>query len=817
MSEADGWVLRFDGFSADDEGRRETLCAVGNGYVVTRGSAPEHRADGVHYPGTYVGGVYNRLTDHVDGRAVENESLVNLPSWLFLTFAAEDGPWLGDDGDHDRGVAVEDQRVELDMRRGVLTRHARVRDRAGRVTLLRQRRFVHMEQPHLAGLETTLQAENWSGTLRVRSGVDGAVVNAGVPRYRDLDGRHLTVLSADAVTEDTVMVVAETNQSRVRVAVAARTDVQGPSGASALRHLVSDGSSAIHELAVPVGEGEVVTVSKVAAVHTSRDRAISEPVEACASAVARADGFDTLLERHVLAWDHLWERFHLRLDGDGDALRIVRLHLFHLLQTLSEHTVDLDVGVPPRGLHGEAYRGHVFWDELFVLPTLSLRMPSVVQALLGYRYRRLPEARRAAAAEGQVGAMFPWQSGSDGREESQRVHLNPVSGRWLPDTTYKQRHVGLAIAYNVWEYYQATDNLEFLVDYGAEIILDVARYFAALATYDDSRDRFVIRGVVGPDEFHTDYPGRQGDGIDNNAYTNVMVSWLLLRAEAVLDRLPARRRRELEERLGVTAADRARWLEVGARLFVPFHGDGIISQFEGYEDLDELDWAAYRERYGDIQRLDRILEAEGDSANRYKVSKQADVLMLFYLLPTDELRGVLGGLGYALEPEQVPRTIDYYEARTSHGSTLSSVVHAWALARARRGEAVEHFLRALESDAADIQHGTTAEGIHLAAMAGSIDVLQRCFAGLEVREDALRLTPYWPRALGTLEMTLRYREHDLCIRVSAESVRVASGPGVGQPIRVVVGDEATTVSHGDVAEVALAPHPTAAGVPRQRP
>ena len=115
-------------------------------------------------------GVYNRLTDHVDGRAVENESLVNLPNWLPLTFAAEDGPWLGDDGDHDRGVAVEDQRVELDLRRGVLTRHARVRDGAGRVTPLRQRRFVHMEQPHLAGLETTLQAENWSGTLRVRSG-----------------------------------------------------------------------------------------------------------------------------------------------------------------------------------------------------------------------------------------------------------------------------------------------------------------------------------------------------------------------------------------------------------------------------------------------------------------------------------------------------------------------------------------------------------------------------------------------------------------------------------------------------------------------
>ena len=117
---------------------------------------------------------------------------------------------------------------------------------------------------------------------------------------------------------------------------------------------------------------------------------------------------------------------------------------------------------------------------------------------------------------------------------------------------------------------------------------------------------------------------------------------------------------------------------------VPFHADGVISQFEGYEHLAELDWDGYRERYGDISRLDRILDAEGDCVNRYQVSKQADVLMLFYLLSADELRELLGRLGYVLAPEAIPATIDYYLARTSHGSTLSAVVHAWVLARADR-------------------------------------------------------------------------------------------------------------------------------------
>src|SRR5262249_43706092 len=154
---------------------------------------------------------------------------------------------------------------------------------------------------------------------------------------------------------------------------------------------------------------------------------------------------------------------------------------------------------------------------------------------------------------------------------------------------------------------------------------------------------------------------------------------------------------------------------------------------EGYDDLKELDWKDYHARYGDISRLDRILEAEGDSPNQYKASKQADVLMLFYLLSAGELAGLFRHLGYRWDPGRIPETIEYYLARTSNGSTLSAVVHAWVLARSSREMAVERFIEALRSDVADVQGGTTAEGIHLAAMAGTVDVLQRCFAGVELR------------------------------------------------------------------------------------
>jgi len=188
--------------------------------------------------------------------------------------------------------------------------------------------------------------------------------------------------------------------------------------------------------------------------------------------------------------------------------------------------------------------------------------------------------------------------------------------------------------------------------------------------------------------------------------------------------------------LGLSTHDLARWDDISRRMLVPFHGDGLISQFEGYEDLCELDWEHYRNRYGNIQRLDLILEGENDSANRYKVSKQADVLMLFYLFSAEELGELFERLGYRLEHETIPRNVAYYASRSSHGSTLCRVVHAWVLARSDRQRAMEFFTQALQSDVGDIQQGTTAEGVHLGAMAGNIDLVQWVCTGVEIRDDA---------------------------------------------------------------------------------
>jgi trehalose-phosphatase len=775
----DPWITSFEGYDPDTERLREALCVVGNGYIATRGCAPESQASDVHYPGTYVAGVYNRLSDEISGQRVENESLVNVPNWLPLTFRINGGPWFDIDD-----TELLSYRQWLDLRHATLFRRFRFRDAAGRTSTIMQSRFVSMHDCHAMALQMTVEAEDWSGTIEFRSLVDGTVQNTNVERYRDLSSVHLTAPEGRSLTTDSVLLTAETNQSRIPIAVSARTTVwSGATPCSADYLVVHESGQVGHQITAGINAGQAITVEKVATIFSGHDHAISEPADEATRCLYHLGRYRDLHTSHAVAWAQLWERFDLEMDNNADALRVIRLHTLHLLQTVSPHSADLDVGVPARGLHGEAYRGHVFWDALFVAPVLNLRQPGVSQALLDYRYRRLPAARRAARDAGFAGAMFPWQSGSSGREESQRVHLNPRSGRWNPDPSYRAHHVGLAIAYNVWQLYQVTGDIGYLIDRGAEMLLDIARFWVSLARFDDAHDRFVIRGVIGPDEFHSGYPGRVYDGIDNNAYTNAMAAWVIAHALEALELLPLRDRLRLLEALDIGTADLVGWDEVSRRMFVPFH-DGVISQFEGYEHLAELDWDAYRQRYGNIQRLDRILEAEDDDVNNYKASKQADVLMLLYLFSADELRELFTRLGYRFTPEQIPRTVEYYLSRTSQGSTLSAVVHAWVLARSNRGRALEYFQQVLESDVADIQGGTTAEGIHMAAMAGSIDLVQRCSTGLETRADRLVIGPLWPEHLGGLAFPIEYRGHRVNVRVFGRTATLSADPGDAAPITI---------------------------------
>ncbi len=799
----DEWHLVYSDYDPAIEGRREALCTLGNGYFATRGASPDSAAGSIHYPGTYLAGGYNRLTTRIDSHAVENEDLVNLPNWLPVTFRIDGGDWF-----HIDRVEILSYRQELDLTAGMLHRDIRFRDGAGRTTRWKERRIVSMADRHLAALSIELTAEDWDGELTVRAGLDGSVTNAGVPRYRDLASRHLETLDLQHLGADVIYLHSRTNQSLLQVALAARLRLyQDDREIKAERRTDILDDIVQQDIDYMIGTGETVAIEKIVALHSSRDQAISESGLAAKRTLAYAGRFDDLAAAHQVAWRHLWDECDVALEDHTSETELkLRVYIFHLLQTVSIHTVDGDNGVPARGWHGEAYRGHIFWDELFIFPFLTLRLPMLTRALLLYRYRRLSEARRAAKEVGYNGAMFPWQSGSNGREETQRLHLNPKSGRWIPDNSHRQRHINAAIAYNIWEYHQATDDHEFLNFYGAEMMLEIARFWSSIATYNAAIDRFEIKNVMGPDEYHTAYPGADPEtegGLDNNAYTNVMAAWVLSRAIDVLDLLPKSHCEKLCESIGLGPDEIDHWYDVSRKLRIPFHGDGIISQFEGYDDLEELDWQAYEAKYGDIQRLDRILEAEGDSTNRYKVSKQADALMLFYLFSAEELSLLFEQLGYPFDPASIPKTIEYYLNRTSHGSTLSRIAHSWVLARSDRPRSWHLFQNALDSDIDDIQGGTTQEGIHVGAMAGTVDLIQRCFLGVETRANVLHFDPALPSDLRGIKVRLRYRRQILDVDANHDMLKITSRPFPANPITVAYRGRYRDVAPGDTYEFRL--------------
>ena len=381
--------------------------------------------------------------------------------------------------------------------------------------------------------------------------------------------------------------------------------------------------------------------------------------------------------------------------------------------------------------------------------------------------------------------MFPWQSGSDGREETQTIHLNPISGEWGDDYSSLQRHISIAIAYNTWSYFQITDDLDFMINKGAELYLDICRFWASKAEWNETENRYNIMKVMGPDEFHERLPGSPKPGLKDNAYTNVMVAWTLLRAQEVIKILPQGHKKRIMKKIKLKEKELKLWDDIIHKINIVANKDGIISQFDGYFGLKDLDWDGYRTEYGNIQRLDRILKAEGKLPDDYKLSKQADVLMMFYLLPISEIEDIFRRLKYPFGKDVLRRNYEYYIRRTSHGSTMSRVVHCYVAQMLKKPkEAWKLFLDVLRSDIYDSQGGTTPEGIHAGVMGGSINLVTKGFAGVRLRDDKILIEPRLPAKWRALKFKFVYKEIEISLAITKRQVAVLLHGQVPIPVEI---------------------------------
>lgn len=761
-----GWEINYTDYSPEKERTREALLTVGNGFFGTRGCMEENTANPANYPGTYIAGLYNRLTTPVAGKDVENEDFVNCPNWLPITFKIDNDDWF----DINKAEVISVER-NLSLGRGLLQRELTIRDEKGRETGIFSERFASMHNPHMAAIRYSIIPLNYSGNITFKVGLDGAIINEGVERYKALNQEHLAPLQQKAVNNRHLLEV-KTTQSGIVIAEAAEYEFfedDEPIQVS-FDHKTEPGRI-YSTVTILASEGSEYAAIKKVAIHTSQYE--HNPLEAAGRTLDAFDDFDIAFYESVEAWNQLWDDMDIIIDEDREAQKLIRLHLYHLLVSMSGHNRNIDASITARGLHGEAYRGHIFWDELFILPLYNIQLPDTAKAMLMYRYNRLEKAREYAREYGYQGAMFPWQSGSDGREETQIIHLNPLSGLWDPDHSSLQRHVSLAIAYNTWQYFNSTADLDFLQNYGAEMFLDICRFWASKASYNDKSGRYSIDKVMGPDEFHEQYPEATEGGLRDNAYINIMTAWAFKKAEHILEIIGRESSQRVFEKLGMSVNEINAWKDIAAKLTLCINEDGIIAQYDGYFDLKELDWDYYRQKYTNIYRMDRILKAENLSPDEFKVAKQADMLMTFYNLEKEEIDSIIEGMGYSLPADYLQRNLEYYLQRTSHGSTLSRVVHSkLALLAGDHDLSWRLYSEALASDFNDIQGGTTGEGIHAGVMAGTVLIALFTYAGINLSGNRVSVHPNLPKAWPTMDFGFKFRGIHYSFTISNKQVRV---------------------------------------------
>lgn len=749
------WMLQERGYHPARESSIESRFAIGNGFLGVRASRAisrgpmwvswSHTLSWASWPRTYIAGLFD--TPNIEPPV---PALVPGPDWLRLRLLLDGQPLL-----LRAGQVLEHTRT-LDMRRGMLLSQWRHRDPAGRVVAVRSLRLAS-----LADRAIGLQAVEITIDRVAEITLEALMEAAG----SGLEPVHLAAHRAVWRTAGSGKTLAIANRAELRI--------DGQALAEAAREPLRQCWSWTAD------PGQTAVFWRLAAF--ARDdgagsRVGGEPdaPERVGHALDRAArlGWRWILGEHERAWDKRWAASDIEVEGDEEAQRALRFAAYHL--TIAANPADERVSIGARALTGDAYLGHVFWDtEVYLLPFYTLTWPEAARALLMYRFHTLSGARAKAAGMGYRGAMYAWESADTG-EETTPEHIIDPNGRPIEVLCGRQeQHISADVAYAVWHYWMTTGDDSFLLEAGAEIIFETARFWASRA--EGEPDGFHIRGVIGPDEYH--------EHIDDNAFTNVMAGWNLRRGLDVASLLRRRwpeRWEELTAALGLVEGELQRWRTVAEGLVTGFRAEtGLFEQFAGYFELEEIDLSLYE---GRAVPMDVVLGRE--RTQRSKVLKQADVVALMVMLPGD------------FSPDIWRANFDYYEPRCGHGSSLSRGFHAVAAARLGRSDlALQYFHETAAIDMSPVAAGS-ADGVHIAALGGLWQAAIFGFAGLGVQADGLSLDPHLPDGWRSLTFRAQWRGRCARIRVGRATPRIVVDLEMGDELTIRVGGEVRRVQSG---------------------
>jgi beta-phosphoglucomutase len=756
---------------------KETVFTLSNGYMGTRGTFEEGFSGSC--PATLINGVY-------DAAPVVFTELANCPDWLSLIvrfgMVEADGAIAWSQFRLDQGEIVHYQRW-LDLQTGVLSRQVRWKSPAGYSLTLKFDRFVSLADQHVAALRCQIESIDFGGIVEIQAGLNGYPDNQGLLHWSAVDqSSHGKLLWLHL----------QSRRSKIDLGLAARLAIESNSQPKYQSVSLPGDTALIGTLTLDAGTS--ITVEKVVTLFTTNE--VSHPAQVATQKLATLPDYATLLAAHKAAWETAWQTSDVIIEGDSTAQLAVRYNLFQLLAAAPRHSDR--VSIPAKALSGFAYKGHVFWDtEIFMVPFFTFTQPRLARNLLTYRYHTLTGARHKAQTAGCEGAMYVWESADTGNEVTPRwvphAHTDELVRIWCGDL---ELHISTDVAYAAWQYWQATGDDDWMSRYGAEIILDTAVFWGSRAEWNPSgalsngeTGRYELRDVIGPDEYH--------ERVNNNAFTNRMVQWHLQTALKVWNWLShhhPQKAADLKQSLNLAPLRFLHWQEVICKLWVPQNPmTGLIEQFEGFFELEDIDLPSYEPR---LQSMQVILGIEG--ANHRQVLKQADVLMLLYLLRRtafvedfdDRSANLPLSTSMDIWEKQVLQTNwDYYNPRTDHtyGSSLSPAVHATlACELGNIADAYEHFMRSALVDLADVRNNA-AEGVHAASAGGVWQALIFGFAGIQLGHDRPKAVPKLPSHWTRLKFQLRWQgqpyEFDL------RSPSIAPGlPANAPDLRAVIFD-----------------------------
>lgn len=725
---SDTWSVVQEGYEAGRAAHFAAVFALANGVIGTRGTDEESRA-GV--PSTYIAGTFT--TDELGFKM-----LPNTPNWLSTRLSAN-GERLA------LGASrLERYRRTLAMKEGVVRREVVWRARGARLRI-ESERFLCLADPRLAAMRYRVTVEEGTARLVIETGFDLDAPFRGE--------RTLETLTAEA-RDGGLLVVSETAASRIRIASAARV-VASTGGEGTL---VREGDLLLERFEIELRAGESFGFEKLVGFSTSRDGAGDVGAAASGAATAAA-GYAALLRGHRAAWARQWAACGVEIEGDARAERALRYSMFQLLGAVSRDDERVSLGA--KLLSGEGYRHHVFWDtDLFMMPMFVHTQPAIARRMVGYRYRTLDGARHNAAANGLRGAWYPWESADDGTEACPTKWIDERGHEYAIRCGEFEIHNVCDVAEGVWHYVRMSGDEAFLWACGVEMLLEIGRFWVSRVVWNEAAARYELHHVMGPDEWHED--------IDNSAYINVLAQRALRHAVLAAGRMRAEQPeawRALAQRIGFEAAELDEMTRVAERMYIPFDpATKLYMECDGFDSMTPFE--------GDPRQAHTVFKEEVER-RQVKIVKQADVIMLLYLLwETHEL-------------DVIRANWDYYVPLTEHETSLSASTHAIVAAwLGKAGEAYEFFLESAETDLGPTRPDTDA-GLHGAAMGGTWMAAVHGLCGIRFTSEHVEVEPHLPAHWTGVTVPLMWRGIRFRVRLTQAVIEVKNEDGAhGLPLRL---------------------------------